>query len=265
MAGHQLAMDPGDAIGPVAGLPTTEPAFGLPAVWIADGQSSEAEALGYTVVDSESVIVTHLTETIRSHAAQLLTRQDVRQLLDQLKESNEAVVNEVVPDILSLGEIQRVLQMLLGEGVSIRDLGAIVEAVGDKARITRDTGLLAEYARQALGRAITAPHVGADHTLRAITLAPSIEQEVATSITQTTDGEFLALEPARAQALLVAVRSQSENAGAHGGLRPVLLCSARVRRHLRRLLESSLPHLPVCSYNEIAPGISVETIGVISA
>jgi flagellar biosynthesis protein FlhA len=265
MAGHKLAMDPGDAVGNLSGIPTTEPAFGLPAVWIADSQHSEAEALGYTVVDAESVIVTHLTETIRTHAAQLLTRQDVRQLLDQLKEHNEAVVNEVVPDILSLGEIQRVLQTLLSEAVSIRDLGAIVEAVGDKARITRDTGLLAEYARQALGRAITAPHLGADHTLRAITLDPAIEQEVATSITQTTDGEYLALEPARAQALLGAVRTQSDHAAARGGIRPVLLCSARVRRHLRRLVESAVPHLAVCSYNEIASGISVETIGVISA
>jgi flagellar biosynthesis protein FlhA len=265
MAGHKLAMDPGDAVGNLSGIPTTEPAFGLPAVWIADAQHSEAEALGYTVVDAESVIVTHLTETIRTHAAQLLTRQDVRQLLDQLKESNEAVVNEVVPEILSLGEIQRVLQTLLSEGVSIRDLGAIVEAVGDKARITRDTGLLAEYARQALGRAITAPHLGADLTLRAITLDPAIEQEVATSITQTTDGEYLALDPARAQALLGAVRSQSEHAAARGGMRPVLLCSARVRRHLRRLVESAVPHLAVCSYNEISNGISVETVGVISA
>jgi flagellar biosynthesis protein FlhA len=264
MAGHKLAMDPGDAVGNLSGIPTTEPAFGLPAVWIADAQHSEAEALGYTVVDAESVIVTHLTETIRSHADTLLTRQDVRQLLDQLKESNEAVVNEVVPEILSLGEIQRVLQSLLSEGVSIRDLGAIVEAVGDKARITRDTGLLAEYARQALGRAITAPHLDADQTLRAITLDPAIEQEVATSITQTTDGEYLALEPARAQALLGAVRAQSDHASALGGLRPVLLCSARVRRHVRRLVEAAVPHLAVCSYNEIAPGVSVETVGVIS-
>jgi flagellar biosynthesis protein FlhA len=265
MAGHKLAMDPGDAVGNLSGIPTTEPAFGLPAVWIADTQHSEAEALGYTVVDAESVIVTHLTETIRAHAATLLTRQDVRQLLDQLKESNEAVVNEVVPDILSLGEIQRVLQALLSEGVSIRDLGAIVESVGDKARVTRDTGLLAEYARQALGRAITAPYLGADQTLRAITLDPAIEQEVATSITQATDGEYLAMDPARAQLLLDAVRSQSEHAATLGGPRPVLLCSARVRRHLRRLVESAVPHLAVCSYNEIASGISVETIGVISA
>jgi len=265
MAGHHLAMDPGDAVGTLPGIPTTEPAFGLPAIWIPESQHAEAEALGYTVVDGESVIVTHLTETIRNHAAQLLTRQDVRQLLDQLKEINEAVVTEIVPDVLSLGEIQRVLQSLLSEGVSIRDLGAIVEAVGDKARITRDPSLLAEYARQALGRAITAPHLDPTSTLRVITLDPTIEQELATSITQTSDGEYLAMEPTRAQAVLTAVKSQSDHASARGGIRPVLLCSARVRRHLRRLVESAAPHLPVCSYNEVAPGISVETIGVITA
>ncbi len=265
MAGHQLAMDPGEVVGTLPGIPTTEPAFGLPAIWIPENQHAEAEALGYTVVDGESVIVTHLTETIRKHASQLLTRQDVRQLLDQLKETNEAVVTEVVPDILSLGEIQRVLQALLAEGVSIRDLGTIIEAAGDKARVTRDPAVLAEYARQALGRAITAPHLSANHTLRAITLDPAVEQELASSMTQTSDGEHLAMEPARAQAVLAAIRSQSEHAAARGGTRPVLLCSARVRRHLRRLVETAVPHLPVCSYNEIAPGISVETIGVISA
>jgi flagellar biosynthesis protein FlhA len=265
MAGHLLAMDPGDAIGQLQGIPTTEPAFGLPAIWVHQSQHAEAESLGYTVVDGESVIVTHLTETIRGQAAQLLTRQDVRQLLDQLKASNEAVVNEVVPDVLTLGEIQRVLQALLGEGVSIRDLGAIVEAVGDKARLTRDPGLLAEYARQALGRAITAPYLDDSRTLHAITLDPTIEHEVVTSITQTTEGEYLAMEPTRAQAVLTALRSQSDHAAARGGIRPVLLCSARVRRHLRRLVEQTLPHLAVCSYNEIASGISVETIGVVSA
>jgi flagellar biosynthesis protein FlhA len=264
MAGHLLAMDPGDAVGKLQGIPTTEPAFGLPAIWIHQSLHTDAEALGYTVVDGESVIVTHLTETIRSSAAQLLTRQDVRQLLDQLKSTNEAVVNEVVPDVLSLGEIQRVLQALLSEGVSIRDLGAIVEAVGDKARLTRDPSLLAEYARQALGRAITAPYLDENRTLHAITLDPAIEHEVVSAITQTTEGEYLAMEPSRAQAMLTALRTQSDQASAKGGMRPVLLCSARVRRHLRRLIEQTLPHLAVCSYNEIASGISVETIGVVS-
>jgi flagellar biosynthesis protein FlhA len=264
MAGHQLAMDPGDAVGQLPGVTTTEPAFGLPATWIPDASRAEAEALGYTVVDAESVIVTHLTESIRAESAELLTRQETRQLLDQLKESNAAVVDEVVPDVLSLGEIQRVLQSLLREGVSVRDLGVIVEAIGDKARLTRDPALLAEYARQALGRSITAPFIGADRKLRAIALDPMIEQEVSESITQTSDGEYLAMEPSRAQALVMALRDRSDGASAQGS-RPVLLCSARVRRHLRRLCEQTLPHLAVCSYNEIVPGIRVETVGVVEA
>lgn len=262
MAGHQLAMDPGDAVGQLPGLATTEPAFGLPAIWIADAQRAEAEALGYTVVDQESVIVTHLTESIRGEAAELLTRQETRQLLDQLKEHNAAVVDEVVPDVLSLGEIQRVLQSLLREGVSIRDLGVIVEAIGDKARLTRDPSLLAEYARQALGRQITAPFLGDDRKLRAIALDPMVEQEVSESITATSDGEYLAMEPSRAQALVTALRDRTDDASTLGS-RPVLLCSARVRRHLRRLAEQSIPQLAVCSYNEIAPGIRVETVGVV--
>ncbi len=198
MPGHLLAMNPGDALGSLSGIPTREPAFGLEAVWVHESGRAEAESLGYTVVDPESVIVTHLTETIRSHAAELLSRQDVRALLDRLKETNAAVVDEVVPEMLSLGEIQRVLQSLLAEGVPIRDLGTIVEAIGDKARTTRDTSLLSEYARQALGRAITAPHLDEQLRLQAITLDPAIEQEVSTSITQTTDGEYLAMEPSRA-------------------------------------------------------------------
>ncbi|MGD0196459.1 MAG: flagellar biosynthesis protein FlhA [Solirubrobacteraceae bacterium] len=264
VAGHHLAMNPGDAVGQLSGIATTEPAFGMPATWIADATQAEAEARGYTVVDGESVIVTHLTETIRAHAAGLLTRQDTRQLLDRLKETNAAVVDEVVPEVLSLGEIQRVLQSLLGEGVCVRDLGTIVEAIGDKARVTRDPSVLAEYARQALGRAITAPHLDAQQRLRAITLDPSIEQEFATSITQTADGEQLAMDPTRAEAVVSALRSQTEQ-GAARGARPVLLCSARVRRHIRRLVAQAIPQLAVCSYNEITPGISVETIGVVSA
>ena len=264
LAGHQLALDPGDAVGQLDGVPTTEPAFGLPAVWIADAMRPEAEALGYTVVDAESVVVTHLTETIRRHVAELLTRQDTRALLDRLKEVNAAVVEEVVPDLLSVGEVQRVLQGLLREGVSIRDLGAIVEAAGDRARITRDPELLAEYARQALGRTIVAPYLDEEQRLRAISLDPSIEQEVSESIAITADGEFLALDPLRAQALVERLSEQVDAAAARGR-RPVLICSSRVRRHLRRLVEQALPQLSVCAYNEIAPGISVETIGVVSA
>jgi flagellar biosynthesis protein FlhA len=264
MAGHHLAMDPGDAMGQLPGIPTTEPAFGLPAVWIPETGRAEAEALGWTVVDAESVVVTHLTETIRVHASELLTRQETRQLLDQLKEVNAAVVDEVVPDVLSVGEIQRVLQALLREGVSVRDLGAVVEAIGDKARLTRDVSMLAEYARQALGRTIVAPYLDSENTLRAIAIDPALEQEIAEALVQTADGEFLAMDPTRAHALIDACSEQVEHALARGG-RPVMLCSARVRRHLRGLCEQRLPQLAVCSYNEIAAGVSVETVGVLEA
>jgi flagellar biosynthesis protein FlhA len=264
MAGHQLALDPGDAFGNLDGIPTTDPAYGMAAVWITDAQRAEAEALGYTVVDAESVVVTHLTETIRRHTADLLTRQDVRTLLDSLKEHNAAVVDEVVPDLLSVGELQRVLQALLREGVSIRDLGAIVEASGDRARVTRDPELLAEYARQALGRTIVSPYLDAERTLRAITLDPHLEQEVSDAIAQTPDGEYLAMDPTRAQALVHQLSNHVEQAVTRGR-RPVLICSSRVRRHLRRLCEQALPQLSVCAYNEIAPGIGVETIGVVTA
>jgi flagellar biosynthesis protein FlhA len=264
MAGHHLAMDPGDAMGQLPGIATTEPAFGLPAVWIPEGNRAEAEALGWTVVDPESVVITHLTETIRANASELLTRQETRQLLDKLKEVNAAVVDEVVPDVLSLGEIQRVLQALLRENVSIRDLGAVIEAVGDKARLTRDPAMLAEYARQALGRTIVAPYLDSDNTLHAIALDPAFEQELAEALVQTADGEFLAIDPARAQGLVQACAIQVEHSLSQGG-RPVLLCSARVRRHLRRLVEQRLPQLAVCSYNEVAPGVGVETVAVLGS
>jgi len=263
MPGHLLAMDPGDAGESLPGIATVEPAFGLRAKWVHESARAEAEELGYTVVDAESVVVTHLTETIRAHAAELLTRQDVKTLLDQLKQTNAAVVEEVVPDVLTLGEIQRVLQGLLAEGVAIKDLSAILEAIGDKARVTRDVSVLTEHARQALGRTITAPHLDDAMKLRAITLDPAVEQEVAGSIAQTSDGEYLAMEPSRAQAIVAALRAQVEHATARG-VRPVLLCSSRVRRHLRRLMVQAQPHLPICSYNEIAPGIDIETIGVIN-
>jgi flagellar biosynthesis protein FlhA len=262
--GHKLAIDPGDATPGISGIPTVEPAFGLPAVWIEEGAQAEAEALGYTVVDPESVIVTHLTETIRRNAADLLTRQETRQLLDTLKESNLAAVEEVVPDKLGVGEVQRVLQALLREGVSIRDLGTILEAIGDRAAFTRDPSILSEYARQALARTITSGYMDGEQTLRAISLDPGLEQEIADSVSHTQEGEYLAMDPDRAQALVGSLAGEVEQATGLGA-RPVLICSSRIRRHVRRLIEQSLPQLPVVSYNEILPGVRVETTGVVSA
>jgi flagellar biosynthesis protein FlhA len=262
--GHRLAMNPGDAVEGLPGIPTVEPAFGLAAVWIDDNARAEAEALGYTVVDGESVVVTHLTETIRRHADELLTRQETKRLLDGLKEQNAAAVDEVVPDKLSVGEIQRALQHLLREGVSIRDLGTIVESLGDRALLTRDPAQLAEAARQALGRTITAAFIDEDKTLRAISLDPTLEYEVAESLAQTPEGEVLALDPARARALLHALAEQVDRLAA-SGRRPVVICSSRVRRHIRRLVEHAFPQLAVVSHNEIVPGVKVESAGLVTA
>ncbi|MGI9659183.1 MAG: flagellar biosynthesis protein FlhA, partial [Gaiellaceae bacterium] len=226
--GHEMAMNPGDALPGLAGIPTTEPAFGLPALWIEDAVRAEAAALGYTVVDAESVVVTHLTETIRRHADELLTREEVKLLLDGLKEHNATAVDDIVPEKLGYGEVQRVLQHLLREGVSIRDLGTILEAIGDRSAITRDPGLLAEYARQALGRTITSGFVDQEQTLNAISLAPELEQEVAESLTHTPEGEFLAMDPTRVQDLVGSLAGQVERSTSMGK-HPVLICSSRVR------------------------------------
>jgi len=262
--GHRLAMNPGDALPGLNGIPTVEPAFGLPAVWIEEAARAEAEALGYTVVDGESVVVTHLMETLRRHAHELLTRQEAKKLLDTLRDENAAAVEEVVPDKLGVGEVQRVLQHLLREGVTIRDLGTILEAIGDRAILTRDPALLAEAARQALGRTITSSFLDAERMLHAITLEPTLEQEVAESLAHTPEGEVVAMDPDRTDALVSSLGREVERATVVGS-RPVVVCSTRIRRHLRRLIEQAFPQLPVISYNEILPGIRVERLGTISA
>jgi flagellar biosynthesis protein FlhA len=260
--GNLLAMNPGDADPSLEGVPTVEPAFGLPALWIPVAGRERAEAFGYTVVDPASVIITHLTEVIRSHADELLSRQDTRLLLDGLKEQHPAPVEELVPDLLSIGEVHRVLCYLLGEGVSIRDLVTIVETLGDKARLSKDVSLLAEYCRQALARQITSHLLGPESELTVLTLDPEIEQEIADSIVQTPDGSYLGLEPGRANEVCVAVKEQVERASTMG-LRPALICSARVRRHLKALTMHTAPRLTVLSYNEVVPSVRVETVGVI--
>ena len=262
--GHLLAIQSGPVVAPIQGLATTDPAFGLPAVWIPDAQRAEAESLGYNVVDAETVIITHLTETIRRCVAQLLTRQETKKLLDALKEENEAAVEEVVPDTLTVGDVQRVLQALLSEGVAIRDLGTILEAIGDRARQgVRDTAALSEYARQALGRALTQPFLDESRALHVLTLAPSLESSLAESLTDTADGLQLALDPALAEQLVREILQQLTDAQALGIYRPVLLCSERLRRHLHRLLQQAAPTLPVIAYQEVAPGLRVETIAQI--
>ena len=263
MAGHQLAMDPGDAIGQLAGIPTTEPAFGLPAVWIADAGRAEAEALGWTVVDAESVVVTHLTETIRAHAAELLTRQETRQLLDQLKEVNAAVVDEVVPGrALARRDPARAAGAAARGRLDPRPRrgrrgdrrqGAPHARPGDARRV-RAPGARA-HDRRALPRRRGARCARSRSTRRSSRRSPrrSCRPPTASSWRWTRRAP---------SALVDACAEQVEEALARGG-RPVLLCSARVRRHLRRLCEQRLPQLAVCSYNEIAAGVGVETIGML--
>jgi flagellar biosynthesis protein FlhA len=261
MPGQLLAMNPGTADAHLDGIPTTEPAFGLPAVWISDSQREQAEISGYTVVDPTSLVVTHLSEIIRRDADELLSRQDTRALLDQLKERYPAAVEELVPDHLSVGEVQRVLQHLLAEGVSIRDLVTILETLGDKAKITKDVAILAEYCRQALARVICGRYLDERGTLRAITLDPDLDREIAESVTRTEDGSHPSLDPHRLGELLEVLSQQAEAAQAIGAP-AVVLCSAATRRHLKALTVHALPTLTVLSYNEILPDVRIEPVGM---
>ena len=261
MPGQLLAMNPGTAELPLDGLPTVEPSFGLPAVWIGEAQREQAEISGYTVVDSTSLIVTHLSELIRRNAAELLGRQDVRGLLDALKERFPAPVDELVPDLMTVGEVQRVLQTLLAEAVPVRDLVTILETLGDKAKLTKDAPILAEYCRQALSRAICGRFVDESGALRAITLDPEMDREIAESVARTDDGTAVTMDPSRAAALIETLQEQVEQAQSLGAP-PVVLCSSATRRHLKALTAHAIPTLTVLSYHEILPSIRVEPIGL---
>jgi flagellar biosynthesis protein FlhA len=262
--GQLLAMNPGTAEAPLDGQTTVEPAFGLPAVWIGEAQREGAEVSGYTVVDPTSLIVTHLSEVIRSHAADLLGRQDVKALLDALKERHPAPVEELVPDLMSVGEVQRVLQSLLREAVPIRDLVTILETLGDKAKVTKDTAILTEYCRQALARTICQRFLDEEETLRAITLDPGVDREIAESVLRTDDGTQLNMDPARAAELLESLREQAEMVQSVG-IPPVVLCSGASRRHLKALATHVLPTLAVLSYHEVLPSVRIEPVGMIGA
>lgn len=256
MPNHFLAMSAGLAEGEVEGIPTTEPAFGLPALWIAPAQKERAELLGYTVVDPPSVLTTHLTEVIKANAATLLGRQDTQQLLNNLKTEYPAVVDELVPNLLTLGEVQKVIQNLLKERVPVRDLVTILETLADHARTTRDPDNLTEYVRQALARTISIMYRNGDGLVHVITLSPRTEQLLADALKQTEQGMMIALEPALAQRLLQRLASEMERV-AQMGYVPVLLCSSRIRLSLRRLTERVLPNLVVLGFTEVAQGVDV--------
>ena len=205
---HYMAMNPGYVEEEITGIPTFEPSFHLPAIWITEGQRERAESLGYTVVDPPSIIATHLTEVIRQHIAELLTRQDVQGLINNLKENNPALVEELVPKLLGLGEVQKVLQNLLQEGISIRDLLTIFETLADYAPTTRDTDILTEYVRQSLKRAISVKYFPAHETTQVITLDPKIEQEIMGSVKQTEQGAYLNLDPERTRKIMDSLGSE---------------------------------------------------------
>ena len=256
-----LALGSTDHAAPIPGTPTKDPAFGLPAIWVTPDHREQAEVHGYTVVDPASVIVTHLTEVLRAYGPDLLTRQDVQNLLDTVKADNPALVGELVPDLLTLGEIQRVLQNLLREHVPIRNLLVILETLCDHARTTRDPSQLTEFARQALGRVIVSGLSDEEGKLRILALAPRWQQQLSGAVQATDQGPILALEPGLAQSLLQELARTMERVATQG--LPALLVPGRLRLPLRRLVERHLPTLIVVSYEEVPPQVTVQTIGVV--
>lgn len=260
---HYLAMAPGMDDDSIEGIDTIEPSFGLPAKWITEDTKEYAEMLGYTVVDPPSVVSTHITEVIKENAAELLGRQETKQLIEHLRESAPILIDEVTPNPLSVGDIQKVLAKLLREKVSIRNLPIIFETLADYGRMTSDTEILAEYVRQALARQITGQYV-ADGHLKVLTLSGKVEKMITDHIQQTEHGNYLSMDPADSQRLLESITAKLEE---HTLLdqAPVLLCSPAVRMYVRQLTERYFPQLPILSYNELEANIEVQSIGVVNA
>ena len=259
-----LAMDSGAVQRPVKGIATQEPVYGLPALWIHESDKEAAELSGYTVIDPESVLMTHLSETLSRHASELLTREDVQTLLERLRKSQPSLVGEVVPEIISVGLLQRVLQTLLKEGVSIRDLPLILEAMGEHGGRTKSASLLTEFARKSLARAITAQQMSPDGKLYVITLEPSLEHTLINSVNQTGDTIQLAIGPDVASPLRQQISEAWKAVMEKGTERVTLLCDARVRPGLKELLSRSIHQLPVVAYDEFSPGVNIEPVETVS-
>ena len=260
---HYMAMNPGFVEEPITGIETFEPSFHLPAVWITEGQRERAESQGYTVVDCPSIIATHLTEVIRQHISELLTRQDVQNLVDNLKESNPSLVDELVPKLLGLGEIQKVLQNLLKEQISIRDLLTIFETLADYAPMTRDTDVLTEYVRQSLKPAISSKYFPPNEITSVVTLDPSTEQDIMASVKKTEQGAYLTLEPARVKAIMNSTESEIKKLE-DAGKAAVVVTSPIVRMYFKKLTEDYFKDLVVVSYNEIDSNVELQSIGMIT-
>lgn len=261
---HYMAMNPGYVEEEITGIPTFEPSFHLPAIWITEGQRERAESLGYTVVDPPSIIATHLTEIIRQHIDELLTRQDVQNLINNLKETNPSLVEELVPKQLGLGEIQKVLQNLLKEGISIRDLLTVFETLADYAPTTRDTDILTEYVRQSLKRAISGKYFPSHETTSVITLDPKVEQEIMNSIKQTEQGAYLNLDPEKTKKIMESVGSELQKLE-NLGKSPIIITSPIVRMYFKRLTEDYYRDLIVVSYNEIESNVELQSVGMVTA
>lgn len=259
-----MALDSGVVQTPIQGTPTTEPALGTPALWIQRSLKERAEMAGYITVECSTVLVTHLTEVIKQNAAEMLTRQETQKLIDHVKRTDAAAVDELLPNVLTLGEVQKVMQCLLRERVGVRDLTTILETLADQGPRTRDLDALTEFVRGALSRQICRTLQSEDGILHVITLAPSLEQELRSSIQNTPSGLMLAIDTRMAQSMIEGMSRLLED-GMDQGYVPVLVCSGQIRLPIRRLIERSLPALPVIAYTEIVPGVEVEAIGAVEA
>jgi flagellar biosynthesis protein FlhA len=258
-----LAMDNGATSGAIPGAEQTiEPAFGLPAYWITESQRAQAELLNYTVVEATSVLATHLTELIKNHAAELLTRQEVKNLVDNLKARVPALVEEVIPTVVKPGELQKVMQNLLRERVPVRDLETIVETLGDWSTRTKDLDVLTEYVRNAMARAICKQYVDEQDRLWVVTLDPALEDFINGHIERNEHGASNRMPPQAAQQIVQRLAARAGEL-TQTGRSAVILCSPQIRMALRRMIESSLPHVAVMSFNEIVQGITVEAVALV--
>lgn len=260
---HYMAMNPGYVEEEITGIPTFEPSFHLPAVWITEAQRERAESYGYTVVDPPSIIATHLTEVIRTHLDELLTRQDVQNLINNIKDSNTTLVDELIPKLLNVGEIQKVLQNLLREGISIRDLVTIFEILADHAANTRDTDVLTEYVRQGLKRAISSKFFGGGETTSVVTLDPKIEQEIMASVKQTEQGAYLTLDPDKTRKILAATEKEIKKLE-DAGQTAIVITSPIVRMYYKKLTNDYFKNLIVISYNEIESDVELQSVGMVT-
>jgi len=262
MMGYYLAMDSGAAKREIEGIPTEEPAFKLPALWIADEKKDEAQLAGYTVVDPSTVVATHLTEILRTYADELLGRQDTQKLLDNLAQSHPKVVEELVPGLLPLGSVQKVLQNLLRERVSIRDLLTICETLADFSPMGKDPEILTEYVRQKLARSIISAMTDADGTLPVITLATGIEDLIRESIQTTEQGSYMAMDPNIGQKIIEEIQKVVDKVSEEG-YQPIIISAPVVRRHLRKLIERFMPQLVVLSHNELTSQSKIQSLGTV--